>query len=88
MRRSGALRSRSAWHGIIAALSIVFLAWFTMKLHMDTANDTETDSYVGALIASATHGTLTADATGHYTALAPYVMWPFTATLQRVTGPR
>jgi hypothetical protein len=78
--------SRRTSHWLIPALCIVFLAWFTMKFHMDNANDTETDGYVGALIASVSHATIPADATGHYTALAPYVMWPFTATLERVTG--
>lgn len=57
-----------------------------MKLHMDTANDSETQAYVGTLISDATHATLAADATGHYTALAPYVMWPITANLELVTG--
>src|SRR5207244_5476545 len=45
-----------------------------------------TEAYVGALIASATHGTISVDATGHYAALAPYVLWPFTTLLQPVTG--
>jgi len=75
--RSGAL---------IAAACIAFLAWFSMKFHMDNSNDSETDAYVSGMIASAAHGTLSADATGHYTALAPYVLWPFTAALQPFTG--
>src|SRR5205085_9078187 len=57
-----------------------------MKFHMDTANDSETQAYVGALIASATHGTPSTDATGHYAALAPYLMWPITAMLELVTS--
>jgi hypothetical protein len=78
--------SRRAIEALIAVLFIAFLAWFSMKFHMDNASDSETDAYVSALIASATHGPIMADATGHYTALTPYVMWPFTATLQRITG--
>ena len=57
-----------------------------MKFYMDTSNDSETEAYIRALTTSATHGTIAADARGHYTALAPYVLWPFTATLQRVTA--
>ena len=57
-----------------------------MKLHMDTANDSETQAYVGSLIASAASGSLATDATGQYAALAPYLMWPFTSLLQPVTG--
>jgi hypothetical protein len=74
------------WKAAIVVLSILFLAWFSMKFHMDTTNDSETNAYVDALIAGASQHTLPADRTGHYTALAPYVMWPITATLQRVTG--
>lgn len=57
-----------------------------MKFYMDTSNDSETEAYIRALTTSATHGTIAADARGHYTAVAPYVLWPFTATLQRVTA--
>jgi hypothetical protein len=57
-----------------------------MKFHMDTANDSETQAYVGALLASASNGVLATDATGQYTALAPYVMWPFAANLEPFTG--
>ena len=71
---------------MLVATFVVFLAWFSMKFYMDTSNDSETEAYVGTLTTSVTHGTIAADARGHYTALAPYVLWPFTATLQRVTG--
>lgn len=71
---------------LIAAGAIVFCGWFLMKFHMDTANDSETQAYVGGLLANAAHGTLATDATGQYTGLAPYVMWPFAANLELVTG--
>ena len=71
---------------LIAVGAVVFCGWFLMKFHMDIANDSETQAYVGALLASATHGTLATDATGQYTALAPYVMWPFAANLRLITG--
>ena len=80
---ASSLRSRDT---LIALVAILFLGWFVMKFHMDTANDSETQAYVGSLIASATHATVSTDATGHYAALAPYVMWPFTANLQLVTA--
>jgi hypothetical protein len=86
VKRLDTLRPRPAIETLIAALFIVFLAWFSMKFYMDNSNDSETEAYVSALIANATHETIPGDATGHYTALAPYVVWPFTATLQRVTG--
>jgi hypothetical protein len=70
----------------IAAACIVFCGWFLMKFHMDNANDSETQAYVGGLLASVERMSLSVDARGQYTALAPYVMWPFTATLQLVTG--
>lgn len=70
----------------IAVAAVVFCGWFLMKFHMDTSNDSETQSYVNGLLASATHMTLATDATGQYTALAPYVMWPFAANLQLITG--
>jgi hypothetical protein len=57
-----------------------------MKFYMDTSNDSETEAYVAALTASVAHGTIATDARGHYTALAPYVLAPFTATLQRLTA--
>src|SRR5690242_6836301 len=57
-----------------------------MKFHMDTANDSETQAYVAALLANVGEHTLATDATGQYTALAPYVMWPFAANLELVTG--
>jgi hypothetical protein len=70
----------------VAAGCIAFLAWFTMKFRMDNANDSETHAYVGGLVWNAQHATLTADATGHYTGLAAYVMWPVTGVLGLVTG--
>jgi hypothetical protein len=69
----------------LAAGCIAFLAWFTMKFHMDNANDSETQSYVGSLVWNAQHATLSADATGHYTGLAAYVMWPVTTQLGLLT---
>ena len=57
-----------------------------MKFHMDNANDSETQAYVASLIASATRPNLSADATGQYAALAPYVMWPLTSLLEPLTG--
>ncbi len=69
-----------------AAAAILFLGFFLMKFHMDNANDSETQAYVGSLISSASHATLAQDATGHYTALAPYVMWPITVNLELITG--
>jgi hypothetical protein len=78
--------SRRTIQAIITVLGIAFLAWFSMKFHMDSASDSETEAYVGALIATARHGGIAADAAGQYAALAPYVMWPFTATLQQITG--
>jgi hypothetical protein len=71
---------------VIAAACIVFLAWFSMKFHMDTANDSETQAYVSSLLqAAASHG-VTQDATDHYAALAPYFMWPIASVLELVTG--
>jgi hypothetical protein len=71
---------------LIAAGVIVFLSWFVMKLHMDTSNDSETEAYVGSLIANAASGTISADDTGHYAVLAPYLMWPIAQLLQTLTG--
>jgi hypothetical protein len=69
----------------VAAGCIAFLAWFTMKFRMDNANDSETHTYVGGLVWSAQHATLSTDVTGHYAGLAAYVMWPVTGLLGRVT---
>jgi hypothetical protein len=71
---------------LLVTLAVLFCGWFLMKFHMDTANDSETQAYVGGLLASAAHATLATDATGQYTALAPYVMWPFAANLELLTG--
>lgn len=86
MRRLAWLRTRPTFQTVVVALCIGFLAWFAMKFYMDTSNDSETEAYIRALTISATHGTIAVDGRGHYTALAPYVLWPFTATLQRVTA--
>jgi hypothetical protein len=80
------LKKLVASRALIATASIVFCGWFLMKLHMDTANDSETQAYVGSLIASAATSSLSTDATGQYAALAPYVMWPFTSFLEPITG--
>src|SRR5579859_4550004 len=69
----------------LAAGCIAFLAWFTMKFHMDNANDSETRAYVGTLLWNVEHTTLSTDATGHYTGLAPYIVWQFSGTLSLVT---
>lgn len=66
---------------MIAGAAIAFLAWFSMKFHMDNANDSDTHAYVGTLLWNAEHPALSADATGHYTGLATYVMWQFAAPL-------
>src|ERR1700676_5002312 len=79
-------RARPAFEALVAAATIVFLAWFTMKFHMDNASDSETQAYVRDLLANATQGTIAADSAGQYTALAPYVMWPISAGLELVTG--
>src|SRR5579864_3531548 len=71
---------------ILPVACVLFCGWFLMKFHMDTANDSETQAYVNALLASANHFTLATDATGQYTGLAPYVMWPFAANLELITG--
>jgi len=71
---------------MIAALCIVFLAWFTMKFYMDNSNDSETDAYVNALSVSATARTVAVDGTGHYAGFAPYFIRPFTAALEPITG--
>ena len=55
----------------------MFLAWLTMKFHMDNANDSETRAYVGTLLWNLQHLTPSTDALGHYTLLAPIVIWPF-----------
>jgi hypothetical protein len=86
MRHLDALRSRPRRETLITGGCIVFLAWFTMKFHMDNANNSETIAYVNHLITSATQGTIPADQTGHYTMLAAYVMWPISASIQRVAG--
>jgi hypothetical protein len=57
-----------------------------MKFYMDTSNDSETEAYVAALTNSVAHGTIASDARSHYTALVSYVVWPFIATLERVTA--
>jgi hypothetical protein len=67
------------------ACCVVFLGWFAMKFHMDTANDSETHAYVGTLLWNVEHATATADATGHYTGLAPYLMWSLASLLGLVT---
>jgi hypothetical protein len=61
---------------VIVSASIIFLAWLTMKFHMDNANDSETQAYVGALLWNLQHLTPSTDALGHYTLLAPIVIWP------------
>jgi hypothetical protein len=71
---------------LIAAACIAFCGWFLMKFHMDNANDSETQAYVASLIGSFSSASLSSDATGQYAALAPFVMWPFTALLQPITG--
>ena len=69
----------------IAAATVLFLAWFTMKFHMDNANDSETRAYVGTLLWNVEHATLSTDATGHYTGVAPYVVWQFSGVLSLLT---
>jgi hypothetical protein len=69
-----------------AALCVLFLAWFSMKFHMDNANDSETMAYMNAMMASASQSTISADATGHYTLLAQYVLWAIATALEQVTG--
>ena len=69
----------------VALGCVVFLAWFTMKFHMDNANDSETRAYVGTLLWNVEHRTLSADATGHYTGLAGYVVWQFSGVLSVFT---
>jgi hypothetical protein len=69
----------------LAAGSVAFLAWFAMKFHMDNANDSETRAYVGTLLWNVEHATLSTDATGHYTGLAPYVVWQFSGPLSLFT---
>lgn len=69
----------------LAAGCIGFLAWFAMKFHMDNANDSETSAYVGTLLWNVEHATLSADATGHYTGLAPYIVWQFSGALSLFT---
>src|ERR1700730_12515371 len=69
-----------------AALCVLFLAWFSMKFHMDNANDSETMAYMNAIIASARQASISADATGHYTVVAQYVLWAIATALQQVTG--
>lgn len=65
----------------LAAACVFFLAWFSMKFHMDNANDSDTHAYVGTMLWNVEHPALSADATGHYAGLAPYVMWQFAAPL-------
>jgi hypothetical protein len=69
----------------LAAGAVVFLAWFTMKFHMDNANDSETRAYVGTLLWNVEHATLSTDGTGHYTALSPFVVWQISGPLSVVT---
>jgi hypothetical protein len=71
---------------LLAAACVVFLAWFSMRFYMDNSNDSETEAYVAALLASAGRSSVAVDATGHYSALAPYVIWPFTTVLRPLTG--
>jgi hypothetical protein len=80
------MRPSGRSEALIAAACVAFCGWFLMKFHMDTANDSETQAYVASLLASVAGGRLSTDATGQYAALAPYVMWPFTALLQPITG--
>jgi len=75
-RQPDARRSRPVVQRLIVALSIVGLAWFSIEVLHGQLHDSETEAYVGTLIASATHGRSRVDATGHYAALAPYVLWP------------
>jgi hypothetical protein len=56
-----------------------------MKFHMDNANDSETRAYVGTVLWNVEHRTLSADATGHYTGLAGFVVWQFSGVLSVVT---
>ncbi len=70
----------------IVVLAIVFLAWFGMRFHMDTANDSQTNAYVDALLASVRNHTLAVDGTGHYSLLAALFMFPIGTALERVTG--
>jgi hypothetical protein len=78
--------ARPARERTIVILAIVFLAWFGMRFHMDTASDSQTNAYVDALLASIRQHTLAADGTGHYSLLAAVFMWPIATALERVTG--
>jgi hypothetical protein len=81
VRHLVALRSRRALEPWLAIAAIAFLGWLAMKFYMDNSNDSETEGYVASLLAGFTSGKLPQDATRHYTALAPFVVWPFTAAL-------
>jgi len=71
---------------VIVVLAIAFLAWFGMRFHMDTANDSQTNAYVDSLLASVRNRTLAADGTGHYSLLAALFVFPIGSALERVTG--
>src|SRR5215207_6614533 len=57
-----------------------------MTFYMDNSNDSETSAYSAALFAAAAQPSISADATGHSTLLAQYVLYPFAAVLQPVSG--
>jgi hypothetical protein len=71
---------------LIAAACVAFSGWLLMKFHMDNANDSETQTYVSSLVANVSNRSLSTDTTGQFAAFAPYVMWPFIALLQPITG--
>src|SRR4051794_11236360 len=70
----------------IAALCVLFLAWFSMKFYMDNSNDSETTTYVTMLLASLQRSGAAVDGAGNYTLLAPLSVWPFATLLRPVSG--
>jgi len=71
---------------LFAAACVLFLGWFLMKFHMDSSSDSNTVAYVKGLLADVGGGGVPADGTGHYTALAPYVVWVPATLLTGLTG--
>jgi hypothetical protein len=80
-----AFRPRRASEFLFAVVAVAFLGWLLMKFYMDNSNDGETQAYVRDLLARLSSGALPEDATGHYTAIAALLVWPFTTLLEPYT---
>jgi hypothetical protein len=71
---------------LIAAAFVLFQAWFSLAFYFDNSNDSENMAYGNALVGAASQLGLSADATGHYAGLVPYLVYPLARLLQPISG--